>query len=330
MGNLINVDPNSSNAWEKYLANYLNKHLGDKINELCSDIANLKNDRDQLAENMHNNNVRLGEFGADIDNLKVEKEQIANNVRRNNEMLNQFEQSGRIAEIRSADKCTLFNKVTNSQAGEDSIIAYVLAVIGKPLGESTYIDLGANHPIEMSNTYFFYTMGARGVLVEANDDLCDELKKERPEDIVLNNAVSEKSGDTVSFNILNFDGLSTVGSIDELKSENSDVKIEKTVSVETICYNDIVDKYLKSAPVILNLDIEGKEMDILRSIDFENKRPFFIIIEMIPYSKKLVVGQKNEEIMEFMKGVDYSEYAFTGINSIFIDNKALKEINEKR
>ena len=44
-----------------------------------------------------------------------------------------------------------------------------------------------------------------------------------------------------------------------------------------------------------------------------------MIIEMIPYSKELVRGQKDTELLEYVKSKGYDEYAFTGINSIFID-----------
>ena len=83
---------------------------------------------------------------------------------------------------------------------------------------------------------------------------------------------------------------------------------------------------LGGAPKILNLDIEGMEMEILRSIDFDKYRPTAMIIEMIPYSKQLVAGQKNQEILRFMQEKGYVEYAFTGINSIFLDMKFYEKV----
>ena len=40
---------------------------------------------------------------------------------------------------------------------------------------------------------------------------------------------------------------------------------------------------------------------------------------MIHYSENLSVGIKNQELLNFMHSKNYLEYAFTGINSIFID-----------
>lgn len=336
---------NNANVWDRYFAKFCNEHLAGILQEIDdkSSISSKENReelnelRKQLTELFHGQQLAMDRMGEaeelrkELDEMKArfsvlefEKEQIAINVRNNNDIIKKIQLNDGLAAARNSEKWSLFNKVTNSQAGEDSIVAYVARMVGKPFEQCSYIDLGANHPVEMSNTYFFYSFGAKGVLVDANDALCRELRSERPGDVVLNNAVSGRSGETVEFNILNTDGLSLVGSIEELQKENKDIKLERTVSIETICYNDIVDKYMKEAPFLLNIDIEGREMDILRSIDFENKRPFILVVEMTPYSIKLVVGEKNQEIMDFMESVGYAEYAFTGINSIFIDKRALE------
>jgi len=214
----------------------------------------------------------------------------------------------------------LFNKKTYSQAGEDAILLYACAMLGIPPEQCTYLDLGANKPVEMSNTYFFYEQGARGVLLEANPLLIPALKQQRSGDVILNQAVSDKAGETVLFHILNLDGLSRIGDVSEILAENPAAKLEQSIEIRTTCYNDIIRNYFAShAPVILNLDIEGLEMQILQSMDLEQFRPLFIIIEMIPYSRKLTAGIKDAELLQFLESRHYIEYAFTGINSVFID-----------
>ena len=216
----------------------------------------------------------------------------------------------------------LFNKKTYSQAGEDAILMYLCAMMGIAFSDCIYLDLGANKPIEMSNTYFFYEQGARGVLLEANPLLIPELKAKRPEDIILNQAVSGKSGEQVEFHILNLDGLSKIGDISELLANNPEAELQQTISLETISYEEIIENYLnQKAPVILNLDTEGMEMEILQSIPWEKYRPLFIILEMIPYSQKLSAGVKDQELLQYLASKDYLEYAFTGINSIFMDKR---------
>jgi FkbM family methyltransferase len=199
-------------------------------------------------------------------------------------------------------------------------------VLQIPLNECDYIDLGANHPCHFSNTYYFYQAGARGILVEANPKLANELRFYRHRDIVLNRFVSSKCGQTMDFYVLNGDGLSTAdyNVVQEFIKENPWLEVVDTVQVESISVNEII-AHLGHAPKILNIDVEGMEMEILKDIDFETVRPMIIIVEMIPYSKDLYVGARNGDILEFMDKAGYAEFAFTGINSIFIDKERVGE-----
>jgi methyltransferase, FkbM family len=212
---------------------------------------------------------------------------------------------------------------TFSQAGEDSIIQYILEFLKIPLQDITYLDLGANHAMALSNTYRFYAKGAKGVLVEANPLLIPELKTVRPRDLILNKCVDTVSGKKVPFYILNGDGVSTTDleAAEKFCELNPHLKIIKTVEVETITINEVIGQYMEAAPTILSIDIEGKDREILESID-DDKRPFIIITEMIDYSfSKLTHETKNKELYEILLQRGYEEFAFTGINSIFIDSR---------
>lgn len=220
-----------------------------------------------------------------------------------------------------------WDKRTVSQSGEDSIIAYVFLILGIDLKSEYYLDLGANHAKQLSNTYMLYQQGMRGVLVEANPKLIGELKFYRNEDIVLNKCISDTSGEKVHFYVLSGDGLSTsdLDVVNEIIKINPLISVEKEIVVDTITVDDILKKYFGKAPLLVNIDIEGQELNILKSIELKTYRPLLFIVEMIEYSNKIAVGKKNTEILEFMESVGYKEYAFTGINSIFIDTIALKE-----
>ena len=209
------------------------------------------------------------------------------------------------------------------QAGEDSIVAHILTMMGIRPGHISYLDLGANHARDLSNTYYFYTCGAGGVLVEANPNLIPELKLLRSRDVILNNCVANTDDDVVDFYVMSGDGLSTNSKVsaDQFSFVDPQVKVTETVQVKTISVNTILDRYFSHTPTLLNIDIEGGEMDVLTSLDFEKYRPMVIIVETIPYEPKLVVGKKNNEVVSFLQGKGYIEYAFTGINSIFVDAK---------
>lgn len=258
--------------------------------------------------------------------MEVEElQKIANlKIIESDEKLKLIEETGMVNI--SHQEFNLWDKKTYSQSGEDSIIAYILTVLGIPLKKCTYLDLGANHAKDMSNTYYLYSQGAAGVLVEANPQLMKELKFYRHRDVILNKCVAESSKELVDFHILSGDGLSTsfMESASQCINENPDLKIIETVQIETICPNDILEKYFDNSPTILNIDIEGNDLEVLNSINFDRYRPLIVITEMIEYKTHLVVGKKNKMIFEYMESKNYVEYAFTGINSVFLDKIQLE------
>lgn len=211
-----------------------------------------------------------------------------------------------------------------SQSGEDSIVRYILNTCGIAPSDIRYLDLGANHAVHLSNTYSFYLSGARGVLVDANPVLAKELTEKRPGDKVVNRCISDVPGTKLDFYIMSGDGLSTVDyeAAQGFIRENPSLSIERTESVESITIDELISEYFPDkAPELMNIDVEGMEMTILKSIDFTKFRPMMIICEMIGYRNGLTVGEKDQDILSFMKSAGYEEFAFTGINSIFIDSR---------
>lgn len=264
-------------------------------------------------------NQRLKYYDALIQQNEKENQLISNEVSSFAEKLNKLD------ELKIFENTDSYYMNSYSQAGEDNILDYVIRVLGIPYSQVTYIDLGANHPKNLSNTYFFYSQGSKGVIVEANPNLIPELKFFRNRDIVLNNCVDTITGNEVEFYIMNVDGLSTTNyeSTIDMCEINSALKVIDKKVISSISFNDIAENYLGKAPTILSIDLEGKDIEILHSIDYVKYRPLMIVIEMIDYDIKLAYNTKNEKIKSFIETKGYEEYAFTGINSIFIDREYL-------
>jgi len=227
------------------------------------------------------------------------------------------------------DNFVSYESSSFAQTGEDLIISLAFGLFGIPITEVYYLDLGACHPINCSNTYRFYSQGARGVLVEANPALIADLKLYRNGDVVLNKCISDKKNETIPFYILESPHYSWSTSdksrADELQKETT---LVSTIDVTSVTIMEIFDRYFSHVPELLCIDIEGKEEEILCSIDFEKCRPAVIVCEMIPFKTHLfrTIGYKNEGIMRIMTEKDYSEFAFTGVNSIFVDNRRLETL----
>ena len=214
-----------------------------------------------------------------------------------------------------------------SQCGEDIIVGVILASLGVAIPDATYLDLGANHAQKYSNTYTLYRQGAHGVLVEANPALIPELIASREKDVVLHRCIADASGETRKFYVFTgyADGLSTMNAelAEKIAQANPQFTLQPPIDVETVAVNELMEQYFPNGLSMMNLDIEGAEMPILRSIDFDQYRPLLIVVEMIAYKPTLVVGEKNEEILRFLENKEYVEFAFTGINSIFIDRRRI-------
>ncbi|QEH66974.1 FkbM family methyltransferase [Cellulosilyticum sp. ST5] len=268
--------------------------------------------------------IQTNKFSGYDEKISMNTSKIDELFQHINNLVSMYQQHQTIIDMlpQSRNSFNLARKMTYSQSGEDAILAYVVIMLGLNFKDITYVDLGANDPIEINNTYMFYEQGSRGILVEANPGLIDNLKKKRQGDTVLNFAIDTRDGEEIPFYIMNVSSMSTMshqGALDAIKV-NPDLSIEKIEKVQTITINTLFEKYNKGkAPEILNIDIEGEDMDIIKSIDFSKYRPILIVVEMIEFGNELMYSTKNQQIVQYIKEQGYNEYAFTGINSIFID-----------
>ncbi|MDE5769621.1 MAG: FkbM family methyltransferase [Oscillospiraceae bacterium] len=314
-----------SSAMQAAILQKQNQKLQEKVKLLHSQLAAVDQGNQERTQRCEKRLDCLEHYRSETENRMRSDDRTTLELAHRMEILEQITQDQ--ANAFQKQNFKLFDKKSYAQAGEDAIILYACAMLGIPFAKCSYLDLGANKPVEMNNSYLFYQQGARGVLVEANPALIPDLEKTRPGDVVLNRAVTERSGEEILFQVLNLDGLSKIGDISEILAKNPDAQLQQQIAVRTISVNDIIREYFHgTAPVIINLDIEGLELEILESIDFETYRPLFFIIEMIPYSENLVVNQKDWELVDYMQRMDYQEYAFTGINSIFIDDRQYQKI----
>src|SRR5438045_8009791 len=48
-----------------------------------------------------------------------------------------------------------------------------------------FVDVGAHHPIRLSNTYLLYRCGWSGINVDANPDGIELFRKKRPRDLTI-------------------------------------------------------------------------------------------------------------------------------------------------
>ncbi len=157
-----------------------------------------------------------------------------------------------------------------SQFGEDVFLSNLLVM--KEIKEISYLDLGAGHPIIGSNTFWMYRRGASGIVVDANKSLIDKHSRIRSRDQQIF-AVVGGNEDVVDF------AISSNWSFSKRADLSGKLHYKETVSVNQILVQSLVDKFSTTDKWLLNLDVEGLEVEILESLSFAKTRPMVCLIE---------------------------------------------------
>ncbi|MFD0749283.1 FkbM family methyltransferase [Mucilaginibacter calamicampi] len=212
---------------------------------------------------------------------------------------------------------------TNSQAGEDKIVEFLFK--SKGIQAIRYIDIGANDPIGHNNTYLFYSSNSSGVLIEPDTTFISRLEAARPRDTVINAAVSTGSDTEAELYVFADSALNTLSKADaELRQASGLNKILQIKKVPLLTIAQVIDQYMeKCLPDLVSLDVEGVDLEILRSFPFEKYPVPVWIVETCAYSEDHI-KPKNTEIIDLMLSRDYFVYADTYINTIFVHQNWFK------
>jgi FkbM family methyltransferase len=208
-----------------------------------------------------------------------------------------------------------------AHSGEDIIARLLLGTNTKP----TYLDIGACRPIAGNNTYLFYAAGGRGVLVEPNVSLIPELKAKRPGDIVLNVGIGVTDQIEANYFCYSDPGFNTFNERSvEQRIASSGVKFTQVVKMPLVSINRVIDEHLNGrAPDFLSIDVEGLDLPILRTLDFQRFRPRVICAETIDEDFRRAVPIMAPDVTEFLAEQEYAARAMTYLNTIYVDRSML-------
>lgn len=221
------------------------------------------------------------------------------------------------------------SQASYSQFGEDLIINHLFQNLG--VVRPTYLDIGANHPRFISNTYYFYQRGSSGVLIEPNPRLCRRLRATRSRDVVLQAGIALKAQSEAEFFVFPkyADGLSTFSKLEATHWETVGMKgigkisVEAIINVPLMTVNDVIASYFRGrGPNFLSLDVEGLDLEVLESLDFGKFAPDVMCVETLAYDENQN-GYKRSDIMEFVIARGYFVYADTRVNTIFVKSEAV-------
>jgi len=172
-----------------------------------------------------------------------------------------------------------------------------------------FVDIGAYHPKRASNTCNFYRKGWSGINIEPNPFTIKSFRRQRKRDINLNLGVSDVKGELDYF-VYSKRGLGNTFSIGRNQLVHDDNGAKATVlkiNVDTI--NNILNTFLPFGVQIdfLTIDVEGLELTILKSLDYEKFSPNLILVEdLFFYDQDMdILDYHKSELYTFLKSKNY-------------------------
>jgi len=204
-------------------------------------------------------------------------------------------------------------QLQGSQEGEDIVLNKLFGFNKDSRG--LFVDVGAHHPCRFSNTWMYYCMGWRGINIDPNPGSMIAFEQMRGDDINLEIGVSQNEGKRKFF-CYNEPALNGIDNDrrDELK--NTSYKLNEIIEINTLPLVKILDCYCKSfsSPNFLNIDVEGLEMEVLKSNNWERYRFEVILVEQKLNSIDLI---DKSDVFKYLFEKDYKPVACTGRTVIY-------------
>lgn len=173
-----------------------------------------------------------------------------------------------------------------SQYGQDYYL-HNLKLIKK---KGFFVEVGCNDPIYNSNSYFLEKhLQYSGISIDGID-FKKEFKKLRPKTKFFNRIIDKKKGIKKFYKVIDVEGwenqMSTLHKNNLKTGKTFNAKI---IKVKSTPLNNLIPK--QKIIDILMIDVEGHELNVLKSINLKKYKPKVILIENTGYfikKKKLV------------------------------------------
>lgn len=197
--------------------------------------------------------------------------------------------------------------ISFSQNREDVMLWRAL----KHIQKGFYVDVGASDPRELSVTNAFYQNGWHGINI---DPVTYELLcRDRTRDINLDVVIGSTEGTTIFYEV-GYSALSTCdASLVEGYRKLGQKVIEREVPTTTLA--QVLSDHVKGPIHFMNIDVEGSELDVLRSFDLAVWRPWIILVEATIPTTRINSYDKWEHLV---LSSDYEFVYFDGLNRFYV------------
>lgn len=199
-----------------------------------------------------------------------------------------------------------------SQEGEDGVLQRLFE--RKDVG--LYVDVGSHHPQRFSNTYRFYLRGWNGINIDPLPGSKARFDALRQRDINLEVGISDSPGELTYYSFQE----PAFNTFDTKVAGTRESPLLSAVQVRVIRLSDVLDRHLKPDQKIdfLSIDVEGLDIQVLRSNDWRRYRPSYVLAEAL--GMRDVAKVLNTELHEYMVSQGYSLFAKCVNTLFFVDS----------
>jgi FkbM family methyltransferase len=208
-----------------------------------------------------------------------------------------------------------FRQASYSQDGEDRILARVF----EEADSGFFVDVGAHHPWRFSNTYLFYERGWRGINIDATPNSMKQFRRHRSRDINLEMGIAQAAG-VLSMYLFDEPALNTFDTTRAgFLTCTGTACLREVRAVSVAPLSMILREHCPAGTEIsfLSVDVEGYDLEVLRSNDWNAYRPAIVVVEDQSDLGELQKG----ELVRYLGSEGYALFAKT-MTSAFLRNVA--------
>lgn len=215
-----------------------------------------------------------------------------------------------------------YSKEAYSIDGEDMVLAAFYDEELATQYKGVFVDIGAHHPKRFSNTQFFYEKGWRGINIDATPQSMVEFAIQRPEDINLEIAIAPIHK-KMKYYMFEESALNTFDETIAHEYMNYS-PLKDTKMIEAFTLTEILDKYIAADKKIdfLNIDVEGFDLEIIKTLNFIKYKPSYILIEDLDLMNKDISLLSSSPVDLYLKKHNYFAIAKTK-RTIIYKNKEI-------
>lgn len=192
----------------------------------------------------------------------------------------------------------------------------------------------------MSNTKFFYDRGWHGINIEPNAETIKLFLQKRKRDINLNIGIGSlftRDRNGAIFYEFETESLSTFSRKQAKLLAKCGYKLRRKITIPMFQLKDVMRKYITSAIDFMSVDVEGLDLDVLKSNDWNKYRPKLLCIETINFidflsstSNTLRSCRRKSVIDKYLTSKGYKKFFENGLNTLYKDQSTIKSRLKKK